>query len=269
MSKPYAPFLSYLASPWTLMLNRESVEERGDLVEHPGIGTGPVHLQDSWEKDVAIEMHANPNYWKKDQFGERPAVHRQLHPAHRSRHRGSLDAAHRRQHRRPHRRREPEGSHQRMPFRTTPTSTVPAPVLEASPHAPDHRGSALRVCSRRVAAGLRRQACSPGNRAGAQPAGRSSTSSTAETALSPTARSFRSTRRGLSPRTFRRAPSTTWPNAKALMDAAGNPVGQGSVHVGDRQHRVGPDRRGLQADALRDRRRRGAEPAWRPRRTTT
>ena len=68
MSKPYAPFMSYLASPWTLMLNRESVEEYGDLVENPRVGTGPFIFK-NWEKDVKVEMEANPNYWKKDQFG--------------------------------------------------------------------------------------------------------------------------------------------------------------------------------------------------------
>ncbi|MEZ4493875.1 MAG: ABC transporter substrate-binding protein [Dehalococcoidia bacterium] len=66
MSKPYAPMMSYLASPWTVIVNREAVEKYGDLTEN-ALGSGPF-IFDKWEKDVRVSVTANPNYWKKDQF---------------------------------------------------------------------------------------------------------------------------------------------------------------------------------------------------------
>ena len=67
MSKPYAPMLSYLASPWTVIVNRETVEKYGDLVEN-AVGSGPF-IFDGWEKDVRFKVKKNPDYWKKNQFG--------------------------------------------------------------------------------------------------------------------------------------------------------------------------------------------------------
>ncbi|MDZ7726915.1 MAG: ABC transporter substrate-binding protein [Dehalococcoidia bacterium] len=64
---PYAPFMSYIASPWTLMVNREAVEEYGDVTEHAP-GTGP-YIFEEWQRDVSIRLRRNPNYWKQDQFG--------------------------------------------------------------------------------------------------------------------------------------------------------------------------------------------------------
>ncbi len=60
MKKAYAPMLSYLASPWTLVIAREAVEEFGDLTEH-AIGTGPFIMR-NWQKDVKFELEKNPNY---------------------------------------------------------------------------------------------------------------------------------------------------------------------------------------------------------------
>jgi ABC-type transport system substrate-binding protein len=67
MSKPYAPMISYLASPWTVIVNREAVEKYGDLVEN-AVGSGPF-IFDGWEKDVRFKVKKNPTYWKKNQFG--------------------------------------------------------------------------------------------------------------------------------------------------------------------------------------------------------
>jgi ABC-type transport system substrate-binding protein len=67
MTKPYAPMMSYLASPWTLILNQEDVALKGDMTEG-GVGSGPF-IFEKWEKDVEITARANPTYWKKDQFG--------------------------------------------------------------------------------------------------------------------------------------------------------------------------------------------------------
>lgn len=56
----YAPFLSYIASPWTVMIDRASVEKWGDLTEH-AVGTGPFIFKE-WQKDVKIDLVKNPNY---------------------------------------------------------------------------------------------------------------------------------------------------------------------------------------------------------------
>ncbi len=60
---PFAPFMSYIASPWTLMICREVVEKDGDLTQR-AIGTGPFIFKE-WQKDVKFELVKNPNYFKK------------------------------------------------------------------------------------------------------------------------------------------------------------------------------------------------------------
>jgi peptide/nickel transport system substrate-binding protein len=62
MVGPYAPFLSYIASPWTVMIAREAVEKFGDLTQ-TAIGTGPFMFKE-WQKDVKIDIVKNPNYWQ-------------------------------------------------------------------------------------------------------------------------------------------------------------------------------------------------------------
>ncbi|MEZ4481330.1 MAG: ABC transporter substrate-binding protein [Dehalococcoidia bacterium] len=64
MSKNYAPFISYVASPWTQVINRETVEKEGDLTQ-TAVGTGPFIFKE-WQKDVKFELTANPDYWQKD-----------------------------------------------------------------------------------------------------------------------------------------------------------------------------------------------------------
>ncbi|MHB8578110.1 MAG: ABC transporter substrate-binding protein, partial [Dehalococcoidia bacterium] len=64
---PYAPFMSYIASPWTLMLPHELIEKYGDATANI-IGTGPF-IFDSWEKNVQATLHRNPAYFKKDASG--------------------------------------------------------------------------------------------------------------------------------------------------------------------------------------------------------
>ena len=58
--EPYAPFLSYIASPWTVMIDRATVEKFGDLTEH-AVGTGPFMFKE-WQKDVKIDLVKNPSY---------------------------------------------------------------------------------------------------------------------------------------------------------------------------------------------------------------
>ncbi|MBK6563239.1 MAG: hypothetical protein IPG14_17130 [Dehalococcoidia bacterium] len=64
MNTAYAPFLSYIASPWTMMINRESVEKWGDLTETT-IGTGPFIFKE-WQKNVKVELDRNPDYQVKE-----------------------------------------------------------------------------------------------------------------------------------------------------------------------------------------------------------
>ncbi len=66
--RPMAPFMSYIASPWTVIINRELVEKEGDLTTKM-LGTGPF-IFDEWQKDVQHKLHRNPDYWKKDQNGD-------------------------------------------------------------------------------------------------------------------------------------------------------------------------------------------------------
>ncbi|MBI2760029.1 MAG: ABC transporter substrate-binding protein [Chloroflexi bacterium] len=67
-NKPMAPFMSYIASPWTMIILRELVEKEGDLTTKM-LGTGPF-IFDEWQKDVQFKLHRNPNYWRKDASGE-------------------------------------------------------------------------------------------------------------------------------------------------------------------------------------------------------
>ena len=63
MTAPFAPFINYIASPWSLMICREVVEKDGDLTQR-AIGTGPFIFKE-WQKDVKFELVKNPNYFKK------------------------------------------------------------------------------------------------------------------------------------------------------------------------------------------------------------
>ena len=64
---PFAPFLSYIASPWTLIAPPEAIDAWGDLTENAA-GSGPFIFEE-WEHDVAIRLRKNPNYWKRDDAG--------------------------------------------------------------------------------------------------------------------------------------------------------------------------------------------------------
>lgn len=63
MKKAYAPFISYIASPWTVMVAKELVEKDGDLTQR-AIGTGPFIFKE-WQKDVKITLVKNPDYREK------------------------------------------------------------------------------------------------------------------------------------------------------------------------------------------------------------
>ena len=60
---PYAPFMNYIASPWTVIVAREVVEQYGDLQRH-AIGTGPFIMQ-AYRRDQEAVFIRNPHYFKK------------------------------------------------------------------------------------------------------------------------------------------------------------------------------------------------------------
>jgi peptide/nickel transport system substrate-binding protein len=62
--EPYAPFMNYLASPWTVIVAREVVEKHGDLQRH-AIGTGPFIMKE-YRRDQEAIFVKNPHYFKKD-----------------------------------------------------------------------------------------------------------------------------------------------------------------------------------------------------------
>ena len=61
--EPYAPFINYIASPWTVIVAREVVEKHGDLQRH-AIGTGPFVMQE-YRRDQEAVFVKNPNYFRK------------------------------------------------------------------------------------------------------------------------------------------------------------------------------------------------------------
>ena len=61
--EPYAPFLNYIANPWTVIVAREVVEKHGDLQRH-AIGTGPFIMQEYRREQEAVFVK-NPHYFKK------------------------------------------------------------------------------------------------------------------------------------------------------------------------------------------------------------
>ncbi|MBW1708629.1 MAG: ABC transporter substrate-binding protein [Deltaproteobacteria bacterium] len=62
--KPFAPFISYIASPWTAIVAKEVVDEFKDL-KRKAIGTGPFILKE-FVRGSHIIMVKNPNYFKKN-----------------------------------------------------------------------------------------------------------------------------------------------------------------------------------------------------------
>jgi peptide/nickel transport system substrate-binding protein len=61
--EPYAPFMNYLANPWTVIVAREVVEKHGDLQRH-AIGTGPFIMKE-YRRDQEAVFVKNPHYFKK------------------------------------------------------------------------------------------------------------------------------------------------------------------------------------------------------------
>jgi oligopeptide transport system substrate-binding protein len=68
LTKPFGPFIYYTCLGFAYIVPHEAVEKYGkDFFQNP-VGTGPF-VFDNWTPDLEINMHRNPNYWKKDDFG--------------------------------------------------------------------------------------------------------------------------------------------------------------------------------------------------------
>ncbi|MBS1911652.1 MAG: ABC transporter substrate-binding protein [Bacteroidetes bacterium] len=70
LEKPYAPFLFYLINSLGNIVPREAVEKYGrDFFRHP-VGTGPFTFV-SWTPDQDLILTRNPDYWGRDEKGNR------------------------------------------------------------------------------------------------------------------------------------------------------------------------------------------------------
>lgn len=63
LSSAYAPFLSYVASSNAAIVNKNVVEENGDLMQ-VAVGTGPFKFE-KWEADNYVELVKNEDYYKE------------------------------------------------------------------------------------------------------------------------------------------------------------------------------------------------------------
>jgi peptide/nickel transport system substrate-binding protein len=61
--KPFAPFIHYIASAWSMIVPKEAVDAWGDLKRN-GIGTGPFMLKE-YVKGAHMTLVKNPNYFRK------------------------------------------------------------------------------------------------------------------------------------------------------------------------------------------------------------
>lgn len=68
--RPFHPILGILSMQYCSIVPIEAVEKYGkDFRRHP-CGTGPFQLA-SWDEGEAMILHKNPNYWEKDEKGEK------------------------------------------------------------------------------------------------------------------------------------------------------------------------------------------------------
>lgn len=65
---PYAGFLNMLGHNGFFVYPKEAWEMYGEKMRSHTVGTGPFHLKFYKENELAV-LERNPNYWKKDEFG--------------------------------------------------------------------------------------------------------------------------------------------------------------------------------------------------------
>ncbi|MBI1305999.1 MAG: ABC transporter substrate-binding protein [Bacteroidetes bacterium] len=67
LKQPFAPFLGILSMPYCSVVQPEAISYyRKEAGTHP-IGTGPFRFK-QWEKDVALYLNENPDYFKKSEI---------------------------------------------------------------------------------------------------------------------------------------------------------------------------------------------------------
>lgn len=70
LKRPFGPFIYYLTLAYAYVVPREAVEKYGkDFFQNP-VGTGPFVFVD-WKPDLELNMKKNPDYWEKDQYGNK------------------------------------------------------------------------------------------------------------------------------------------------------------------------------------------------------
>ncbi|MGH2574669.1 MAG: ABC transporter substrate-binding protein [Ignavibacteria bacterium] len=70
LKKPFSPFIYYMVLGFAYVIPKEAVEYYGkDYFQHP-VGTG-CFIFENWTPDLEINMRRNPNYWGRDQFGNK------------------------------------------------------------------------------------------------------------------------------------------------------------------------------------------------------
>lgn len=68
LKKPFGPFIFYTTLGFSYIVPHEAVEKYGkDFFQNP-VGTG-AFIFENWTPDLEINLKKNPNYWKKDDFG--------------------------------------------------------------------------------------------------------------------------------------------------------------------------------------------------------
>lgn len=68
LERPYAVFLARLALIFGKIYPKEAIEKYGNEIRIHPVGTGPFYLKINRENQVTF-LARNPNYWKKDEYG--------------------------------------------------------------------------------------------------------------------------------------------------------------------------------------------------------
>ena len=70
LTRAYSPFLLLLANSLGCIIPKEAVEKYGrDFFQNP-VGTGPFMFVE-WRPDISMTFRKNPNYWQKDEVGNK------------------------------------------------------------------------------------------------------------------------------------------------------------------------------------------------------
>jgi peptide/nickel transport system substrate-binding protein len=68
LKKPFSPFIYYMCLGFVYIVPREAVERYGkDYFQNP-VGTG-AFIFENWTPDLEINLKRNPDYWRKDMYG--------------------------------------------------------------------------------------------------------------------------------------------------------------------------------------------------------